>query len=714
MSKPKNGHVERQEYARIITERQLERAVDEQKKTGKKLADILMQDLSLQTIKDLFNYQIKLPGHARPREFKQAMEESGLISTQELAELFSSGETVELKTGEILLARGVIDREELGRALIESQRKGQSLWRAVINMGYATAKQVYDAVKFDTPELKKPSRKTYLMDAVKKAKVIPEDKIDEIRQKCEKISADPGEMLIEEGLLTTAGLGELLQEATGAPYMDLTAYSVDSGTSKLLPESFCRKRRVVPVGTESGKLLVGMFDPLDASAVDDMRMLSGREIQPVSAATSRQIEIALDRIFGKKNDPDKHPPGEKSPGGDVRRLEDLVESVSLVNLAASVIEGAINSEATDIHLEPQANEMRVRYRIDGVLYDVMTVPRSVEQGLISRMKILAGMDITQKRMPQDGHISMDVSGTSYDMRLATMPTMLGEKLVIRLLNPENIFLGLKQLGLSDGDLERLNTLVNKPYGMLLAAGPIGSGKTTTLYAALNNLDILTKSIVTIEDPIEYELPGISQVQVDYKIHRTFANMLRSVLRQDVDTLLVGEIRDAETAMIATGAGMTGHLVFSTIHTNDSAGAVTRLIQLAVPRFLVASSLVGICAQRLARKLCTNCRQSFSPDAAFIEQAGLKGLVPEGVKLFKSAGCSLCYHTGYHGRTGVFEVLVLTENIKTMILEHAGESQIRKAAVMEGMTTLLDDAVGKVLDGTTTVEEISAVTGKGAV
>jgi type II secretory ATPase GspE/PulE/Tfp pilus assembly ATPase PilB-like protein len=286
--------------------------------------------------------------------------------------------------------------------------------------------------------------------------------------------------------------------------------------------------------------------------------------------------------------------------------------------------------------------------------------------------------------------------------------------VVRLLNPANVFLGLKQLGLRDADLKKIDDLVNRPYGMLLAAGPIGSGKTTTLYAALNKIDILTESIVTIEDPIEYELPGISQVQVDYKIHRTFANMLRSVLRQDVDTLLVGEIRDSETAMIATGAGMTGHLVFSTIHTNDAAGAITRLIQLAVPRFLVASSLIGICAQRLARRLCTNCRQEYTPQESFLEASGFKGIIPAGAKLYKPKGCSLCYHTGYHGRTGVFEVLEVSENIRNMVLEHAPESEIRIAAGKEGMTTLADDAVNKVIDGTTSLEEAAAVTGKGAL
>lgn len=709
MEKERREHGERLEHARVITERQLDRALREQKKTGKKLTDILMQDLSLQTIKDLFNYEIKLTRESRPKGFKEAMLESGLISAEELEELAGSEESMQFRIGEILLAKGVLDREKLGQALIESERKGQPLWRTIINMGFATAKQVYDAMKFEAPVLKKNARKDYLIEAFKTSEAVPAEKIEEIAEKCGEEGSDPGEEAVAMGLISAARLGEIMQRATGSLYIDLASCRPDPEAAHILPESFSRKRKVAAVGVEGESLVAAMYDPEDASTIDDMRILTGREIKPRAAATAKQVESFLDRMFGQK----QAGAAEEAPPSEEGKIDELVESVSLVNLAASVIEGAINSEATDIHLEPQAGEMRVRYRIDGVLYDVMTVPKRVEQGLVSRMKILAGMDITQKRMPQDGHISMKVAGTSYDMRVATMPTMLGEKLVIRLLNPENVFLGLKQLGLNDRDLKKIDNLIKKPYGMFLAAGPIGSGKTTTLYAALNNLNVLTESIVTIEDPIEYELPGISQVQVDYKIHRTFANMLRAVLRQDVDTLLVGEIRDSETAMIATGAGMTGHLVFSTIHTNDAAGAVTRLIQLAVPRFLVSSSIIGICAQRLARKLCTNCRQEYSPDDAFLEESGLEGRVPAGSKLFKSRGCAKCYHTGYHGRTGIFEVLEVSDNIRGMILSHAPEAEIRKTAAAEGMSTLSDDAVSKVLDGTTSVEEIAAVMGKGA-
>ena len=715
MRSEKNGNEERLEHARVITERQLEKAVEKQKKTGKKLTEILMQDLSLQTIKDLLNYEITSRRHPEPRKFRDAMVESGLISADEMDELVKSEESMQFRIGEILLARGVFDREKLGEALIESERKGQPLWRTIINMGLATAKQVYDAMKYELPMLKKTARKDYLIEAMKTQKILSGDKIDELAEKSEKTGEDPGELAINEGLITESGLCEIIRKAAGVSCVDPESLKIDQEISRLLPESFARKRMVLPVRRASGVLDVVMFDPEDASTIDDMRILTGDDINPLAAATSKQINAALDRVFGKKGkgEPGMPPP----PGAGVEqekvKIDELVESVSLVNLAASVVEGAINSEATDIHLEPQANEMRVRYRIDGVLYDVMTVPKNIEQGLISRVKILAGMDITQKRMPQDGHISMKIAGTSYDMRVATMPTMLGEKLVIRLLNPENVFLGLKQLGLNDNDLKRIDHLIKKPYGMFLTSGPIGSGKTTTLYAALNNLNILTESIVTIEDPIEYELPGISQVQVDYKIHRTFANMLRAVLRQDVDILLVGEIRDSETAMIATGAGMTGHLVFSTIHTNDAVGAVTRLIQLAVPRFLVASSLIGVCAQRLARKLCVSCRYEYEPDEAFLEESGLQGLIPAGSKLFRSRGCAACYHTGYHGRTGVFEVLEVSDRIRSMILEHEPEQAIRKTAVSEGMTTLSDDAVGKVMDGTTSVEEIAAITGKGA-
>ncbi len=452
--------------------------------------------------------------------------------------------------------------------------------------------------------------------------------------------------------------------------------------------------------------MTAMVDPKDISTIDDLSMITGFQIDPV-LVWDKQLEVVINKYYGKDTSPKRTPPQQAHINIEEgkERLSELIESVSVVNVVASIIEGAIHSEATDIHLEPQAGDMRVRYRIDGMLYDIMTIPKNIEAGLISRIKILADMDVTQRRLPQDGHFSMDIKEKKYDMRIATLPTSLGERLVIRLLNPSNVILGLKQLGLNSKDYAKIESLIYKPNGIFLVTGPIGCGKTTTLYAALNQINILSDSIVTIEDPIEYQLPGINQVQVDYKIERTFANTLRAVLRQDVNTLLVGEIRDVETAHIAVRAGVTGHLVFTTLHTRDAVGAITTLVNFDIPPFLVAGSVIGIVAQRLVRKICPHCQEEYEPGESLLKEIGAEGKIAPGTKFSRGLGCSYCYHTGYHGRTGVFEVLSVSENIKDLIIKHASEADVVRAAMAEGMTPLYEDTLDKIKNKITSVEEL---------
>jgi type II secretory ATPase GspE/PulE/Tfp pilus assembly ATPase PilB-like protein len=379
-------------------------------------------------------------------------------------------------------------------------------------------------------------------------------------------------------------------------------------------------------------------------------------------------------------------------------------TTTAVQLVNAILAGAVRARATDIHIEPQTPRMRVRYRIDGMLFDVMAVPSVLEMSVISRLKILADMDITERRLPQDGHITTEIAGQEYHMRVATIPTKHGEKLVLRLLSKSNVLTGLKQLGLEPEDERCLRRLIAKPQGMILVTGPIGSGKTTTLYAALNEVNILTSNIVTIEDPVEYQLAGINQVEVDTKAGLTFASGLRSILRQDANILMVGEIRDVETATVAVRAALTGQQLFSTLHTIDAPSAITTLEHFGIQPYLIASALSGVVAQRLVRRVCMACRRWYTPSPAVLKQLGLSPGQQE-YRFAYGVGCEECYHTGYLGRTGLFEILLVSDTLRHLIVEQAGEQQLQVAARREGMSTLAQGGVKKILQGITTPQEV---------
>ena len=399
-----------------------------------------------------------------------------------------------------------------------------------------------------------------------------------------------------------------------------------------------------------------------------------------------------------------------------RHVIEVDETTTAVQIVNTIFAGAIQARATDIHIEPQVPRMRVRYRIDGMLFDVLTVPQALETSLISRIKVLADMNITERRLPQDGRLSFRLGEQEYNMRVATIPTVHGEKLVLRLLMKSNVLTGLKQLGLEPDDEQRLRSLIAKPQGMILVTGPIGSGKTTTLYAALNEVNILTNNIVTIEDPVEYQLAGINQVEVDTKVGLTFASGLRSILRQDADILMVGEVRDVETATVAVRAALTGQQLFSTLHTIDTPSAITTLGNFGIQPFLIASALSGVVAQRLVRKVCLECRRWYTPSPAVVRQLGLvpeqqegpAGPAPTQSRQWRFAygvGCEACYYTGYLGRTGLFEVLQVSETLRQLITERASEQEIKAAAIRAGMHTLQQSGIGKIIQGTTTPPEV---------
>ncbi len=700
------------EHVRQITEKQLDEAVKRQVQSGKTLWEILISDLSLGSIKDLLSYEI---GSQR-RPLKEVMLESGLATEAELGELLARENKQGLRFGEVMIDKGLISRAQLGKALIEQERTGHPLGRVLMNMGLVNAKELTDAMRLDTPVVTPKLRREQVVEAVLKDGNIDRQALLDLAKESEEGGRDLAELLVEKGGLSAAELGRMMERELGIPYVSLTNCSIADDVLAIIPEAMVRSRHLLPLNRDGSRLRVAMSDPNDVSAIDDLAMITGCQISPV-LVWEKPLQAAITKYFGEKSEgpvqkrtpaPELHEPQDQAtarPAKDQRRFDELVENVSVVNLVASIIEGAINAEATDIHLEPQENNLRVRYRIDGMLYDVMAIPRNVELGLVSRIKILGKMDITQKRMSQDGHFSMELKGKAYDMRIATLPTSLGERVVIRLLNPGNVLMGLKQLGFSSADYTKMESLIYSPHGMILVSGPMGSGKTTTLYATLNQINVLTDSIVTIEDPVEYQLPGISQVQVDLKINRTFANVLRAVLRQDANTLLVGEIRDDETAHIAVRAAVTGHLVFSTLHTRDAVGALVAMVNLGVPRFLLTSSLIGVVNQRLVRKICPHCIEEYTPGEALIRELKIENKIGPDTTFARGKGCGACYHTGYHGRSGIFEVLTMDERLKELVLKNASVDELQHQAVAGGMRTLYDDALEKLEKKITTPEEV---------
>jgi len=505
---------------------------------------------------------------------------------------------------------------------------------------------------------------------------------------------------------------------------------------ELVPENLALQKAFIPIRLEGDRLEVLISGPQSPDRLKAVGILLGLRVHPkVTAVENLGVELTR-RYEGRPRQahapaapvvseaPPKPPAPAKAPPvreiqptpapmredrpsmstqekNESKRFDDIAreaQGVPVVKLVTTIIEGAANSGATDVHLDPQEPEMRVRYRIDGVLHDVMSIPSEIESAVISRLKIMADIDITETRHPQDGHISMTIGEAEFDIRVATLPTYLGERVVLRLLDQSSVLSGVADLGLERDDEVRLQRIIQQPYGMVLVTGPTGSGKTTTLYSCLNEMDVMTQSIVTLEDPVEYQLSGINQVQIDPDIELTFANVLRASLRQDIDVLLVGEIRDPETARIAIRAAMTGHLVFSTLHTNDAPEAISTLRNMDVPSYLVASALTAVVAQRLVRKICPNCRTQYAPTKTLLSSMRL----PDSVKkLHKGAGCSNCYHTGYRGRTGIFEILEINEPLRKMIVADEPVEKIVKAAKL---TTMADRCRQKVKAGEITAEE----------
>jgi type IV pilus assembly protein PilB len=520
-----------------------------------------------------------------------------------------------------------------------------------------------------------------------------------------------GRVLIDMGMIKEADLVRALAEQVGLEFVDLNEFPIDATSTVLLPEALSRRYRAIPIGERDGRLLVAMSDPANVYALDDIRTITGREVQPV-VATANDVEQAIQKFAGMDSQVEAMATiaSEAVEGENPVDLEEALEDAPIVKLVNAIMTQAVGDRASDVHLEPGERNVRIRFRVDGVLHEPMPpAPKNIQGGLISRLKVMADLNIAEKRVPQDGRISMKVGGRALDLRLATLPTVFGEKVVIRILDKSNALLALEDLGFLEDSYKRFSESFKKPYGAILVTGPTGSGKSTTMYSTLNILNEEAKNIITVEDPVEYRLAGVNQMQVNPKAGLTFASALRSILRADPDIVLIGEIRDRETAVIAIEAALTGHLVLSSLHTNDAPSAITRLVEMDVETFLVASAIDAIVAQRLARKLCERCKVPYQPEQAELQAAGYPDwLWPEIPQLFKSQSCAACANTGYRGRIGLYEVMQMSEEIERLTVERSSADAIRAVAIQQGMMTLRDDGLEKARMGITSLDEVARV------
>ena len=646
--------------------------------------------------------------------------------------------------GENLVKQELITRDELNQAKEQEASTGTPWYKSLIQARKVSFSAVEDVLRYEFHSKAVRTVQESMGDTLVGMGVLTDHQLAEALALQKRKGRLLGNILVENGFATLEDIAQAFSRQHDLPYSPLAKTPSDVSALALIPESIARKNEIIPVSLEGDRLDVLITSPQALERLEAASIILGKRIH-VSITACEDIKGELARRYSALKDNDASaatapvraarqspkPLDEKVPVESVQssivksvmenetvsanqeveveretaRFEAIARAASgssVIQMVTTIIEGAVNSGATDIHLDPQEPEMRVRYRIDGVLHDIMSIPEELENAVISRIKIIAELDITDTRHPQDGHISLEVGEREFDVRVATLPTFLGERVVLRLLDQSSVLSGIRDLGLEADDEETMTRVIEQPYGMILVTGPTGSGKTTTLYAALNQKNVMTDSIVTLEDPVEYQLSGINQVQIDNDIDVTFANTLRAALRQDIDVLLVGEIRDSETARIAVRAAMTGHLVFSTLHTNDAPEAIATLRNMEVPAYLISSALTAIVGQRLVRTICRECVTSFKPTPTMLKSLGLPASTK---KLYRGTGCDACYHTGNHGRTGIFEVLEITEPIRKLIYEEASAEVVMKAAKL---VTMAMRCRQKVTDGLVNPEEFLRV------
>ena len=549
--------------------------------------------------------------------------------------------------------------------------------------------------------------------------IISLDQLADAEKTARSSNTPLADALVRLGYATAEEVMRAIAQEHGLEFIDLKEVVVPPSVVELVPESVARENAVLPLGEEDGALRVVVSDPLDVDTLDKLRFILDRKIE-IALAPRENILEAINRYYGQTEAESADSLLQEFTDtaidftetmDDSAHTEEAVDETSapIVRLVHLIISEAVQLRASDIHIEPFENRVRVRYRIDGMLAERDSPPRRLLGAILSRIKILARIDIAERRRPQDGRIKITVGEKELDLRVSVLPTNHGQTVVMRLLDKDNIKVGLRQLGLSEDNFRQFKNLIRRPNGIILVTGPTGSGKTTTLYAALNDLNRPDKKIITAEDPVEYYLPGINQVEVKHGIGLDFARIIRSMLRQAPNIILVGEMRDSETAEMGIQASLTGHLVFSTLHTNDAPGAITRMVDMGVPPYLVASSVIAVLAQRLVRIVCTKCRQPYTPTDAVLEAAGITPEIAATATFMKGKGCGNCSRSGYRGRLGAFELMMMTSKVREMAFKGAATQDIRKVAISQGMRTLYADAIAKAMKGVTTLDEVFRVT-----
>lgn len=546
-------------------------------------------------------------------------------------------------------------------------------------------------------------KKDKIVKILTKNKILTSEQLQIVEEETKRTGLSFSKALEKLGIITERELTQLISQEIGVPFVDISHYLIDVDLIKLIPQKIAKRYKLMPLFRVEDTLTIAMANPRDVLALDEVRQVTGIENVEAVLSTEEMILKALDEYYieGEKvQDLLKGMQADES----VKARDVELKQAPIIKIVNLIVTEAVRSRASDIHLEPEKDILRLRYRVDGVLHEVNTFPKHLQSAVISRIKLMADMDIAESRLPQDGKISIKIEEKDLDIRVSSFPTVCGENIVMRILDKSSVIMGLDQLGFLKEELTKFGQLIRAPYGIILVTGPTGCGKTTTLYAILSAINSIEKNIVTIEDPVEYELPLIRQTQVNPKAGLTFASELRAILRQDPDIIMVGEIRDTETAEVAIQAALTGHLVLSTLHTNDATSALTRLIDMQIEPFLVSSTVIGVLAQRLIRLICTDCKEKYSPSKDVSQSLNLAA----AKQLYRGAGCKICKHTGFLGRTGIFELLMINEELKSMVLRRASSQELRKVAIESGMKSLYQDGVAKVKKGLSTVEEVLRV------
>ncbi|MFQ3548589.1 MAG: ATPase, T2SS/T4P/T4SS family [Armatimonadota bacterium] len=582
-----------------------------------------------------------------------------------------------------------------------------------------------------------------LGEALLEKGVISQSQLDQAREVQKSAPGDIGRIIIDLGFADEKSIAKVRAETLGLTFVDLDEYKIDESAVKLIPEHIAKRHKAIAIAKNGQKLLVALVNPSDPLAIQDIKLASGMTIA-IALGTEDDVMQAIDRSYKNIDSTEsgllpvpaettitfEEDSGKIGLSADLRqaiagygaddlsgteddpdKMKDMSEEAPIVKIAHLVIQNAIKEGASDIHVEPDRKNVRVRYRIDGVLHEVMQLPKHLERPLISRFKIMSEINIAERRVPQDGRIAIRLSkeNKDFDLRVSSLPTVNGEKIVMRILDKSSVLIGLNKLGFTASNQADVEELVAQPNGMFITTGPTGSGKTTTLYSVLHKLNSIEKNIITVEDPVEYQLAGISQVQVNRKAGLTFASALRSFLRQDPDIIMVGEIRDLETGEIGVEAALTGHLVLSTLHTNDAPSAVIRLVDMGVEPYLISATVVGVLAQRLARKICSSCKKPYQVPGTELRRFGFRPEDPNAlVTLYRGEGCDVCRFTGYKGRIGIYELMKINDEIRELVVRRAPLADIREAAKANGMSELREDGLQKVLEGVTTPEEVMRV------